>query len=310
MSDLERELSCAEEGVLLVRRPWSTLRVTGKDRLSWLNGLVTQDLAPRKPGDAALAIVVAKTGKIEAEVAVVIGEDDLAVGLPSDRAERVREKLDRHLIMEDAAIELDPSPWLLAFGPEAAKALQVARDAGARGGMTERGGGPVAVIVAPPGAEAAVVDAVRAAVPRSAEASDLGWNRLRVERGIAERGHDYTDDESYPQEAALEKDEVSFAKGCYLGQEAVFMLEKRGHVSKRLVQLVASTPLPVGAAIEDDEGKAIGSVTSSAPRADGHVALAIVKYKHARADHVVRVKVPDATIEARVTSLLAIADPA
>jgi folate-binding protein YgfZ len=308
MSDVERELSCAEEGVLLVRRPWSTLRVTGKDRLSWLNGLVTQDLAPRKPGDAVLGIVVAKTGKIEAEVAVVIGDDELAVGLPADRAERVREKLDRHLIMEDAAIEPDASAWVLAFGRGAAKALDVARAAGARGGVTQRGGMPVAVIVSS-GVES-VVEAVIASVPRSAVATEAGWNRFRVEHGIAERGHDYTDDESYPQEAALEKDEVSFAKGCYLGQEAVFMLEKRGHVSKRLVQLVASAELPVGASIEDGEGKVIGSITSSASRAEGHVALAIVKYKHARRDHPLHVKAGDASIEARVTALLAIADPA
>ncbi|MBJ7454276.1 MAG: hypothetical protein JHC71_19635, partial [Blastococcus sp.] len=41
----------------------------------------------------------------------------------------------------------------------------------------------------------------------------------------------------YPQEASLEKLAVSFQKGCYLGQEVVYMLENRGHVKRKLVPL-------------------------------------------------------------------------
>jgi hypothetical protein len=306
--DTERELASATQSALLVRRSLGTLRVTGKDRLSWLNGLTTQDLAPRKPGDAALGLFVAKNGKIEAEIAILVGNDDVLIGLPADRAASLRDKLDRYLIMEDAAIEVasEPFEWLFAFGPRAPEVLAIALENGARGGVSVRAGLPVAVLAGSPIAPA--VDAItQSAGDPIVVASEAGWQRFRVERGIAERGIDYVDDESYAQEAALENDEVSFAKGCYLGQEAVFMLEKRGHVSKRLVQLVASAPLVVGAEIRDVEGKAIGKITSSAGPSREELALGIVKYKHARADHELTVVTSDGkTITARVTSLLAI----
>lgn len=305
MDDLDREMKSADSGVLLVRRPSATLRVTGKDRQTWLNGLVTQDLAPRKSGDAVLALVVAKTGKIEAEVAIVLGDEDALVSLPADRAERLRDKLDRHLIMEDAAIELVPGfEWVFAHGPKAADALTVARSVGARGGLTTRAGSPLAVLVGPSATD--LENSITASVDPSAVASEAGHLRFRVERGIAERGVDFTDDESYPQEAALEKDEVSFSKGCYLGQEAVFMLEKRGHVSKRLVQLTASVALAEGAEVRDAEGKSIGTVTSAARRGGSEMVLGIVKYKHAREGNVVSVVTPEGVAPARVTALLAI----
>ena len=158
-----------------------------------------------------------------------------------------------------------------------------------------------------------VLDALTASVGDSklAVASEAGWLRFRIEHGIAERGADYTEGESYPQEAALEKDEVSFSKGCYLGQEAVFMLEKRGHVSKRLVQLEIPTGTAfVGAEVRDLEGGVIGKLTSVAPRDNGSIALGMVKYKHARAAHEVRIGGEAEGVGARVTSLLAIASDA
>lgn len=108
------------------------------------------------------------------------------------------------------------------------------------------------------------------------------WDRVRIELGIPQDGVDF-DDGNYPQEAALELDGVSFNKGCYLGQEAVFMLEKRGHVKKRLVQLDVRAAVAAGDAITTADGSQVGQVTSYAPRSEGGIALGFVKYKHARA---------------------------
>ena len=65
---------------------------------------------------------------------------------------------------------------------------------------------------------------------------DAAWEALRIERAIPRFGVEF-DATTYPQEAALEKRAVSFAKGCYLGQEVVCMLEMRGHVKRKLVPL-------------------------------------------------------------------------
>jgi folate-binding protein YgfZ len=73
-------------------------------------------------------------------------------------------------------------------------------------------------------------------------------------------------EDTYPQEAGLKTRAVSFNKGCYLGQEVICMLENRGQLSRRLVQLSASGELAVepGSLVFDADGKRVGELTSVA----------------------------------------------
>jgi folate-binding protein YgfZ len=80
----------------------------------------------------------------------------------------------------------------------------------------------------------------------------LEWERFRRERGVPSFGTDFGE-ATYPQEAGLERHAVSFSKGCYLGQEVVCMLEMRGQVKRKLVQLT----------FEDGEGDAALSSTQA-----------------------------------------------
>jgi folate-binding protein YgfZ len=108
---------------------------------------------------------------------------------------------------------------------------------------------------------------------------DRAWEALRLDRAVPEFGADF-DATTYPQEAGLEKRAVSFSKGCYLGQEVVFMLEKRGHVKRRLVTLRVDGDLPPrGAEVRGADGEVVGNVTSAArvPTAGGPLAMAMVK---------------------------------
>jgi tRNA-modifying protein YgfZ len=141
---------------------------------------------------------------------------------------------------------------------------------------------------------------VRRLVKASAIAIEPGdVHTLRVEAARATFGFDF-DDKSLVQEAGLEDRAVSFSKGCYHGQEVVCMLENRGHVNKRLVQLEVApgSPIQVGAEVSADNS--IGRVTSVVPRNDGSaIALAVVKLAHAKEGATVRI----ADREARVVAL-------
>ncbi|NUP06651.1 MAG: folate-binding protein YgfZ [Polyangiaceae bacterium] len=300
MSDIEADLDAVQNGALLRALPLRTLIVRGPDRQAWLNGLVTCELAKARPGDAMYGLVVAKNGKIQSEIYVLLGEEDMVVGLRTEKAAEITETLDRHLVMEDVELELqEEGPrWFAAFGPNAGKAVEAARARGERAGVVRRAGLDVAFIT--PAAQP-TVDAVLQAAAPARVASDDGWTRVRVEHGIAEHGVDF-DDSNYPQEPALERDAVSFNKGCYLGQEAVFMLEKRGHVKKRLVQLLVDGPIAMGDTITTNDGTEIGKVTSVALRDWKNLALGYVKYKHAKAD----VELKAGASPATVTALLAI----
>ena len=135
-----------------------------------------------------------------------------------------------------------------------------------------------------PSPEIPAVEAALLAHEAAAHGTAEGWEVLRVEQNVARFGVDF-DDQNYPQEASLEDRAVSFTKGCYLGQETVFMLENRGHVKKRIVQLLAVGDVSPGDKIALPDGTEIGRVTSRALRTPGqHLALGWVKYKQAKAE--------------------------
>ncbi len=302
MDDVEAEVDGVQTGALLVALELVTLTVTGKDRLTWLNGLVTCELANRRIGDACFGLAVQKTGKISAELWFAIEQDQVHLGVRADRAAAVRESFDRHLVMEDAEIS-EPQQgreWLWALGPSAPEVVQTASAQGAFAAPLVRRGVPGALLCVESAQRDALLAALRTSASPCLVASSAGWERVRVEHGFPRWGVDF-DQENYPQEASLEADGVSFQKGCYLGQEAVFMLEKRGHVKKRLVQLLVAGPVAVGDVISA-AGAEVGRVTSVARRAGGNLALGYVKYKHSKAE----AELVAGQSSARVTKLLAL----
>lgn len=281
--DVRRALAAASTSALAVPAPeLAAFVVTGKDRQTWLNGLVTCDLAPLKVGDAAYGLFLEKKGRVVADVTVVLDSERLLLALPRAVAADVRAMLEHHLIMEDAEVAEGAFDVEAVHGPRAADVLAGVRAAGAAGAALDPTGLGGCVYFVP----AQAIDAVREARDRALASvggllgDDRAWEALRLERRVAEFGADF-DATSYPQEAGLEKRAVSFSKGCYLGQEVVFMLEKRGHVKRFLVTLrvEGDTPPPHGAPVVDAAGEAVGTVTSAAivPSVGGPVAMAMVK---------------------------------
>ena len=216
--------------------------VTGKDRVSWLNGLVTCDLVKWPAGEARYGLVVSRSGRVLADPILVAESDRALVVVAADRVEVLREHLDHYLVMEDA--EMAPADRCLrAVGAARAPLRRLCSPRRARPGRPaeslDRTGLGGAIVLAPAdhAAEArAAVDAAALAAG-GVVGDDEGWEALRLERGVPRFGVDF-DDKTYPQEASLEKAAVSFDKGCYLGQEVVCMLEMRGHVKRKLVSIV------------------------------------------------------------------------
>jgi folate-binding protein YgfZ len=289
------ELHAAETGALLeVRADLGTLRISGKDRVSWLNGVVTQELASKRPGDAALALCVQRTGKLLTEVWLVFEADCVWLAAPRHGIEALAQHLDRHLVMEDVELE-DASAtraWLALHGPRGAEVAQAALSATeAAHGTVDLTGLGGAVTCARSDELEAVVGALTRAGAVASTANGLA--QLFVERGAGQFGVDYGESH-YPQEASVERRAVSFQKGCYLGQEAVFMLEARGRAKQRLRAITISGEGEVqpGALLFDEASAEAGKVTRCAPFArDGErPALAFVKHKHLEGESPLRVE--------------------
>jgi len=270
---LTETLACAHASTMLVAAgDLATLIAKGSDRVSWLNGLVTCELAKLEVGQAIYGLTVAKKGRIVSDLVVVSRPDELAIIVPASLREELRQAFDHYLVMEDVELSLGGDAVFFAHGPKAAE-VRVEGSTTATLDLTGLGG---VVILAP--------ESLRAEIEKKTIAlggsigDDAAWEALRLEQGVARFGADF-DANTYPQEASLEKRAVSFDKGCYLGQEVVCMLELRGQVKRKLVPITLSTSVPKGALVTDADGKEIGQITSVAfgPTRNEHVGLAMIK---------------------------------
>ena len=277
------------------------LEVTGADRLSWLNGLLTCQLVGRHDGEAVYGLAVAQKGKIVSDVVVVLAGERAWLVVQKRTVETLVASFEHHLMMEDAELHrVDHVVWS-AHGPKAQRLLEVATSAGGAGGALDMTGHGGALLVVPAG-DASGQALTQAAVAAGGGEGDLaGWDAVRVPAGVPRFGVDF-DDTTYPQEAGLEKRAVSFEKGCYLGQEVVCMLEMRGHVKRKLVSLsVPGTQVPAPhVSVSDDKGAIIGEVTSGlqlANAAEPEVrALAMIKYAFIAPGTVVSIEGKSATV--------------
>lgn len=271
----------------------TTLEVTGKDRQTWLNGLVTCNLAPLGPGQGTYGLATTKVGKILSDLLIFVAPDRLLLGVQPPRREALLASFENYLIMEDAEVRDAGTPhrWLLVHGPAAAKVTaEVAAEVPGSGAfavaLSELGD---AALVVP---EASLERALEALGRRAQAVSRQDWEWLRIEHALPRFGADF-DEKTYPQEAALERRAVSFNKGCYLGQEVICRLEMRGHVHRRLalLHITADPPVEPQAPVKDATGEPAGLVTSAAwsPRHNLVVALAMVKYAHSTPGTALRV---------------------
>ena len=226
----------------------ATLVVTGKDRVSWLNGLVTCDLVKRAAGRrASTGSSCARNGRVLADPRWSSTTRASGRSSPCRRpwSAALRAHLDHYLVMEDA--EIAPGDGRLR-GRGCSTDRAPARCSRRRAAPAGVGGRPRSHRARRRGRPRAGRPRGRGRAPRGrgrrrrATVGDAqGWEALRLERGVPRFGVDF-DDKTYPQEASLEKAAVSFDKGCYLGQEVVCMLEMRGHVKRKLVSLVLEAP--------------------------------------------------------------------
>jgi folate-binding protein YgfZ len=252
------------------RSPRGLVVVSGADAGSFLQSLVSQDLDPVTDGDGVRSLLLAPQGKLDVEFrALRVGDDWWLDGEAADAA-RLVASLTRFKLRVAATIEdlTAQSGLLTVFGDAGAAhvAAMTAVDVPDRVYahvawascriVRAAWPGQVAIdIVGPrPALDAARRSLLEAGVPALTSAA---LEVARIRSGIPRFGVD-VDDATIPQEAFLERDAVSFTKGCFLGQELVTRIDTRGHVNRylRVLDVDGATVPPRGAAVELD-GKSV-----------------------------------------------------
>jgi folate-binding protein YgfZ len=252
--------------LVVVDRPERGLvSVEGPDAVSFLQSLVSQDVGALPVGGNAHTLLLTPQGKLDVDArAVRVAEERLWLDTEPGFGARLTDSLRRFRIRVKAEI-VDESA---AFGSLAVRGPGAA-------GLRSLVGAPAATLdVAWPFGDAfdvvgptATVDTLRRAFldAGASACTPAELETLRVEAGAPRQGADL-DDRTIPQEAFLERDAVSFTKGCFLGQELVCRIDSRGHVNRflRSLRVADGSRPPVGAEIVVD-GKVVGSLTSVTP---------------------------------------------
>jgi tRNA-modifying protein YgfZ len=92
-----------DEGGFFVLGPRARVRVTGEDRLRYLNGQLSNDLRRLAPGEAIPALLLNAKGKLCADVFVWMDEDSLVVEADASLEEALAARLERYAVADDAA---------------------------------------------------------------------------------------------------------------------------------------------------------------------------------------------------------------
>ncbi len=261
--------------------------VSGTDRASYLQGLLTNDILALGAGTGCYAAYLTPQGRMIADLWVYELGDVILLTMSRDVTPTILSKLDQFIFSEEVQIGdvTETFAQIAIVGPQAARIVAqvlsgVSVDELAalpeHGSRRARFRDQPAIVVrvtdtGEPGfdvfvdrsSQSALVAALTEA--GAAEIDDAVADILRVEAGIP-RFHRDMDEETIPLEAGLESRAISLTKGCYVGQEVIIRVLHRGHgrVARKLVGLtLEGSVVPRPDAEVQAEGRAIGRVTSA-----------------------------------------------
>ncbi len=281
--DIEYEAAMSS-AVVLERFQQSQIEVTGADRESFLQNMLTNDIRGLPVGLGVPAAFLTNKGKLVSDLLVSKGTDSIRLRMEASRAEALRSALDRYIISEDVVLSsLDGKELLFSVaGPRAAGILAalLGRERAELDELPHLGilkaelaGASVRLIgfgrePTPRFDVSAPTDRATELFAKAVEANAVlaGYalsETRRLEASVARFGVDM-DETNLPLEAGLEE-AVSFDKGCYIGQEYVVRLAHRGHLNRKLVGLrLSGDRVPSSGAAVLSGGDDAGHVTTAA----------------------------------------------
>jgi len=275
--NLRSELHALVAGCGVYRVEHTLVSLAGKDRVRWLNGMVSNNIRDLAAGRGVYAFVLNPQGQIQGDLhAFNCGE---SLVLEIDRAQPgLLQQLRRYIIMDKVEVqELGDS--IVIFGLAGPRATQVLQSLGMTApaeqlAITETKWNEVALTlvrgdnscvenyelcVPKEHAEAFWAAVVKAGAEEMHEATLEGF---RILCGIPKFGVDIRE-RTLPQETAQDR-ALNFNKGCYIGQEIVERIRARGSVHRVLTGFEVSGSAPANGTPIQVDGKDVGVITSAA----------------------------------------------
>ncbi len=256
----------------------SIISVSGNDRRSFLQGLVSNDMEKAAPDRAIWTAFLTPQGKFLHDFTLAELDGAYLLACEADHSAELLKRLTMHKL-RSAVDVLDRSgdfEVLALWGDGAAKALDLPDKAGASKAFA---GG--AVFIDPRLAEAGALAFLARGTGKEA-AQTLGfapgafarYDAHRIGLGIPDGSRDMICGRSVLLENGFEElNGVSFDKGCYMGQELTTRTKHRALIRKRLTPVAIDGPVPDVGALVMKEGGKVGQMMSS----QGNVGLAMIR---------------------------------
>src|SRR5438445_12762942 len=302
-SDVPSEFLALLSGCGVYDLGWrAKIVLTGKDRVRWLNGMVTNNVRDLSVGQGVYAFLLNPQGHILGDLYAYNRGDSLLVDTDQSQLAKLLEIFDHYIIMDNVEVT-NISEKLTSIGvagpksralliaaglqvPEL-KPLQFADVAWQQVGLTiVRGENEkresYEIWLAPENAKQVWEALVNTgAKPVGTTALDL----YRVALGVPKYGQDIRE-RDLPQETE-QTGALHFNKGCYIGQEIVERIRSRGNVHRKFTGFVIEGPLPSAGTKLQLDGKDIAEVTSvaSLPTASGERVVALGYIRREAAIH-------------------------
>ena len=221
---------------------WSTVRITGGDRVRFLNGLTTINVPKLQVGETQWGAILNPKGRVMSVFELHAEADHFILRCEPALAEKTMGLLTRYAVMDDVTFEpttaigyrhwsQPSSPWTARFVAGPAPHATLAFD------------------------------------------SDPA-TRMRVTAGFMRYGVD-VDEDCFPFETPLAHF-LDYEKGCYVGQEPVFRVHAQGNASRalRVIHIAGEATVGSGSTLTHPTRSNAGALTSLVAAGDHWLALA------------------------------------
>lgn len=221
--------------------------VTGKDALTFLQGMVSNDVLPLGKGDGIVwAALLTPQGKYLADFLLIAQGGRLLLDIKDSIAEATIRRLSMYRLRADVQFAATDLAVTRGLSDAPANALPDPRHPALGWRAYGAAGGP------------RLID----------------WDAIRVAHIIPETGLELIPDDSYLLESGFERlHGVDFRKGCYVGQEVTARMKHKTELRKGLVQVRIDGAAPVGTPILQGDKPAGTLFTQS-----GGLAIAYLRF--------------------------------
>ena len=225
------------------------IEIDGDDRVGFLQGLVSNDVALASPGHAVWAALLTPQGKWLADFFILADGDRLLLDVERNQAAMLVQRLGRFRLRSRVTLH-DLSDTIAVYA--AWNGTQVP---------------PSGTVCAPDPRLPEAGWRLLSADPLPTNATAEDWNAHRLTLGLPDGSADLEAEKSLLLEAGFDElNGVSWSKGCYMGQELTARTKYRGLLKRRLVPVaIDGEAPPPGTAILRD-GAEVGTLRSALGR--------------------------------------------